>query len=179
MVGSREGLNPHHELNQSNQPQPALKHSQPRCTARRSPRSWIGFSLADSLCGEPRSRGTRRSMRRTARAAGRARSQACARPGAAPGRRRVGAAFLATHDMAAGHEGRADRPLRRAAGARGRWSGLGQQPAPAGEEVWLVGEWRSSGERPRPLAKAPPARNETSKSRTCGYRLSHSLSDST
>jgi hypothetical protein len=63
--------------------------------------------------------------------------------------------------------------------ARGRWSGLGQQPAPAGEEVWLVGEWRSSGERPRPLAKAPPARNETSKSRTCGYRLSHSLLDST
>jgi hypothetical protein len=47
------------------------------------------------------------------------------------------------------------------------------------EEAWLVGEWRSSGERPRPLAKAPPARNETSKSRTCGYRLSHSLLDST
>jgi hypothetical protein len=54
MVGSREGLNPHRALNQSNQPQPALTYSQPRCTARPYSRSWIGFSLADRLCREPR-----------------------------------------------------------------------------------------------------------------------------
>ncbi len=64
---------------------------------------------------------------------------------------------VAAGDMAPGHEGRAVGPVRRVAGPRvadgAVWANNRHLP---GAEVWLVGEWRSTGERKFYLANLPP-----------------------
>jgi hypothetical protein len=58
--------------------------------------------------------------------------------------------------VAAGHEEQAVGALRRHARAGGRRSGLGNNCHLPGAEVWLVGEWRASGERKYYVSNLPP-----------------------
>ena len=93
---------------------------------------------------------------RAVRASCGAGSQASAERRAALGRGRAGGIAMAAGKLAPWHQGCTGRSLRRHPCAGRGWPGVEQQPAFAGRQAWLVGEWRSSGERKFYLSNLSP-----------------------